>query len=53
MKSKETFDEMAKRFNEDEKTFICTESLKLFYQAENDDIALEALRLLQSAAQLF
>lgn len=53
MKSKETFDETAKRFNKDEKTFICTEALRLFYQTENDEIALEALKLLESAAQLF
>ena len=52
MGKSETFEEMTARFNNDQGTFICTEALKIFHKAENEEIALEALRILERAAQL-
>lgn len=43
--------EEVQRFNANEKTFIMTEALKIFCNAENDKIALRALELLEKAAQ--
>lgn len=53
MERNETFEEMVVRFNKDERTFICTEALRVFYQTEDGKTALEALKLLESAAQPF
>ena len=47
------FNEMAKRYTEDEQNFISTEALKIFVQAENNEIALRALELLERTAHLF
>ena len=48
----ETFEEMIERFNKNNVNFIETESLKTLYNSEKEEIRLEALKILVSAAQL-
>lgn len=52
MEEKETLEEMSMRFNHNPDAFICSEALKLFYNAKNNEEALEALGMLERVAQL-
>ena len=51
MDKKESFEEISRRFNENERTFICTEALRIFFQSDSAEVALSALELLERAAQ--
>lgn len=48
----ESLQKMTERFNANEKSFICGETLKIFFQTKNEETALRALELLERAAQL-
>lgn len=45
--------ELIDKFNDNDKSFICSETLKIFYRTQNEEIALRALELLAKAAQPF
>lgn len=49
---RETFEKMTARFNNSPEMFICTEALSIFYKAEREEIALDALKILERAAQI-
>lgn len=51
MVEEKTLNWVVKRFNENHINFICTEALVIFINAENNEIALRALELLERAAQ--
>lgn len=51
MKKQETFKEMTERFNENKEAFIFTEALRIYYGTEKEETALDALKILDRAAQ--
>lgn len=49
----ENLEILQKRFNDDQVSFILTEALKIFANAENQENALKALEILDRAAQQY
>lgn len=51
--TKEDYARVEMRFNQNPKSFICTETLKIFNSTQNEETALKALELLEKVAQPF